>query len=509
MAGKKKVNEGLKASKRSKAIMTAFIVLIVLIIVGFFVYISGIIQKVTTGIKITETSPEGVTTTIENISVVEANYHYYQVLNTFYGYGMITDQEQLDEVFDEETGKTYYMLVMDQAAQEILNSVMVNKAAEENGYLQYSGAERYAELTVDSLRQTATLYGYPTAEQYLQALYGRGMTTFEFRKCVERQTLTQEYENYVRQFLFTASEEDIQAAYDESPETYLRVDFNYYYFAGTANEDGSYDLTDAQNKAEAVIAATTDSESFKAAVMEQIGEEDAELYGFNEEDYDPTFASSYTSANTDMIVDGLTDFTFETGEPGDSTILDAGTGVFVVYLVDRYVNDEATVTYRTLTLYNPANDLENPTDADLLNGRTEMEQRANELAAQATTDTLAFATLVKQNSDNTGEIVSGGYVDGVAASTYEVSDTNPLSDSQIALGEWLFDESRTLGDTFVQVSDDGSKVTIYYFENSVPMWMYTARNQIVTTLVNNWSQEIMVNDPSYAVAYDFMRAISK
>lgn len=509
MADKKKVNEGLKASKRSKAIMTAFIVLIILIIVGFFVYISGIIQKVTTGIKITQTTPDGVTTTIENISVVEANYHYYQALNTFYGYGMIQDKDQLDEVFDEETGKTYYMLVMDQAAQEILNSVMVNRAAEENGYLQYSGADRYAELTVDSLRETATLYGYPTTEQYLQALYGRGMSTFEFKECVERQTLTQEYENYVRQFLFTASEEDIQAAYDESPETYLRVDFNFYYFPGTANDDGTYDLTEAQSQAETVLAAATDSESFKAAVMEQISEEDAELYGFNDETSDPTFASSYTSANTDMIDERLTEFVFETAEPGDSTIIDTDAGVFVVYLVDRYVNDEATVTYRTLTLYNTANELAEPSEADLLNGRTEMEQRANELAAQATTDTLAFATLVKQNSDSTGEIITGGYVDGVAASTYEVSDENPLSDSQIALGEWLFDESRTLGDTFVQVSEDGSKVTIYYFENSIPMWMYTARNQIVTTLVNNWSQEIMVNDPSYAVAYDFMRTISK
>ena len=462
-----------------------------------------------TGIKITETSPEGVTTTIEKISVVEANYHYYQVLNTFYGYGMITDQDQLDEVFDEETGKTYYMLVMDQAAQEILNSVMVNKAAEENGYLQYSGAGRYADLTVDSLRDTATMYGYPTAEQYLQALYGRGMTTFEFRECVERQTLTQEYENYVRQFLFTASEEDIQAAYDEDPMAYLRVDFNYYYFAGTPDEEGNYDLTEAQNKAQEVINATTDSESFKAAVVSQISEEDAELYGFNDETYDPTLATSYTSANTDMIVDGLTDFAFETAEPGDSTILDAGTGVFVVYLVDRYTNDEATVTYRTLTLYNPANELSDPTEADLLNGRAEMEAEANQLAAQATSDSLAFATLVKQNSDNTGEIVSGGYVDGVAASNYESSDMNPLTDSQIALGAWLFDESRVHGDTFVQVSDDGSRVTVYYFENSVPMWMYTARNQIVTTMVNAWSQQIMVNDPSYAVAYDFMRMISK
>ena len=508
MADKKKANNGIKSSRRSKIILGSFITVFILIILGFFIFVTGALQKFVTGIKITQTSAEGNVTTLENISVAEANYHYYQVLNTFYGYGMIQGEEQLEEVMDESTGKTWYQFLMDQAANEIMNSVIVNRKAEEAGYLQYSGAARYADLNIESMRRMASMYGYPTAEQYLQAMYGRGMSTRVFRNCIMREALTNEYEAYVRQFVFTASEEEIQAAYDADPLVYERVDFNYYYFPGTADEEGNYDLAEANAKADAVVAASTDSESFKNAVIAQLDAEDPSLDSFSD-DYDPTFAEGYSNANTDMMAEGFSDFLFgEDTELGSCTTIEDASGVYVVMLADRYVNEDPAVTYRTLTMYNPALDLDEPTDEDLINGQNEMTNRANELAASAT-DSMSFVALVKENSEVPSEIISGGYIDGIDASQFEYSETNPISQQQIDLGTWLFDESRVAGDTLVQVSEDGSGVTIYYFENSVPMWMYTARNQLVTAMVNGWSADITNEGVSYAIAYDLMRTLSK
>ena len=73
----KRADSGIRASRRSKAIVTTLVIVFALIIAAFFVYISGLLPKVMTGVKINKTV-NGVVTNIDNISVAETNYHYYQ-----------------------------------------------------------------------------------------------------------------------------------------------------------------------------------------------------------------------------------------------------------------------------------------------------------------------------------------------------------------------------------------------------------------------------------------------
>ena len=222
----KRADQGIRASRKSKAIVAAVVVVFSLVIVGYFIYISGLLPKVMTGVKITKTE-EGVTRTIENISVAETNYHYYQVLNSYYSYGIINNSMNMDDVYDTTTGKTYRQLILDQAASELMNITVINQEAEERGYLPHSAAQRYARMSLESAEQMATLYNFPSVEQYYQQLYGRGMSSRIMRESVARETLTQEYENYVRQFLFTVSEEELNAAYEANPTVYQRADFKW------------------------------------------------------------------------------------------------------------------------------------------------------------------------------------------------------------------------------------------------------------------------------------------
>ena len=503
---KKRADSGIRASRRSKAIVSAVIAFFVIVVAGYFIYISGVLPKVITGVKITKTV-DGVTQTIDNISVAETNYHYYQVLSSYMNYGIISSSMDMDTVYDTTNNKTYRQLILDQAANELMNSTIVNQEAERMGYLPHSGASRYADLSIDAATQTATLYGFGSVQQYLQALYGRGMSVRVLRNCLERQCLTQEYENYVRQFLFSVSEEELNAAYDANPTVYQRVDFDYYFFAGEMDEEGNYDIDEAVDNANDVIDAATDSDSFAAAVVDIIDEETAELAGFSE-DYNPTHAESYTSSSCDNIAEGLSEFLFDDERvEGDTIVLETEQGAYAVLFEDRHVNDTPTATYRTLTIYNDAAMEADATPESIAAGLTDTMNQANAIVANPM-DSLAFADAVKANSDAVSEIITAGYNDGTTVTRFATTEENPLSEREVALGNWLFDSSRVQGDTIVLASDDSSYVTIYYFENVVPEWMYTARTQIVTGMVNSWSNDILSDNPSYAISYDLMRRLS-
>lgn len=502
----KRADSGIKASRRNKAIVISIVALFAIIIVGWFIYISGFLNKVMTGVKIVKTV-DGVTQTIDNISVAETNYHYFQVLSSYYNYGIISDSVDLDSVYDATNGTTYRQMLLDQAGSELMNSVLVNREAEAREYLPHSGAERYADLSIESVEQTAGLYGFQSVDQYLEALYGRGMSIRILRNCLERQALTQEFENYVRQFIFTVSEEELNAAYDSNPIAYQRVDFDYYFFAGTMNEDGTYDLTEAVENANHVADHATDADTFASEVVEIIGADTAELAGFSE-DYNPTHVTGYSNASADSITPGLSDFLFaEERVEGDTTVIETETGAYAVLFENVHTNDTPTVTYRTLTMYNDAARTADATPESTAAGLAEVQAEAQTIAATPM-DSLAFADAVKTHSDSVSEIITAGYNEGTTADRFESSDTNPLSDREIALGEWLFDTARVHGDMLVLPSEDSTYVTVYYFENTVPEWMYTARTQIITGMVNSWSNDILADNPSYLVAYDLIRRLS-
>lgn len=504
-SSKKKKNS---SKKYSIAVGIIFAVVIICVI-GFFVYISGILPKTVRGMKVTETV-DGNTTTIASASVSELNYHYYQVLNTYNQYGYLTDIN-LDDVADESTGKTYYQIILDNAADELMNSILVNNAAEaDTGFSDNGGAARYASMSADSVDSVAENYGYSSPDTYLQYLYGTGFSLRSYKNACERQALTEMYQNYLKQYAFMPADSAIEDAYEISPEQYERADFNYYFFAADTDEDGNVtDLDAAQEKAQAVIDAATDSDSFRAAVLDQLSES-ADTTAFDD-DANPTYCDKYTYATVQSISQDVADFLFgRDTEDGAVTVIenDDGTGYYAVLLGSRYLLEDTTVSYRTLTLNNDVASDENATAEEIAAGIADVQNQANSLLAQVT-DSSSFTALVEQNSDSASEILDGGYTDGVTMDDYQASDDNPLSANDLELSTWLFDDARATGDTLIQTSDDNSSVTIYFFEESDPSWVNTAKQMLITSSVNAWSDSLTTtNEPAYVVFYNTVSMLS-
>lgn len=494
-----KVNGSIKASKRSKVIMGLVVAVLICIVLGFFVYMTGILPRVLPGIKIVETNPQtGKTDTIANISVLEANFHYAQAYGT-YSYSM--GDKTVDDVYDPTTGKTYFQMILDQAASQALRTELIVREAEANGYAEHSGADNYAALSIESTRSYAEMYGFQTADQYLQATFGTGMSVNLYRQFTANQALADEYQQYRKQFVVNPTDEEITALFEENPFDYMTADVCYYYFPGTANDEGTYDLDEAEEKANAVAEAT-DVESFREILVETLGDEVAEGAGFVE-GANPSYHENATKSTLLSIPEGGNEFIFDEANIGSTTVICNDYGAYVIFLEDCGVDEETVVSYRTLTLTNEvvANESKGVTVDEQAHGLIEVQARANELISAPMTS-LEFADLVKDNSTNAQEIMSGGYVERDVASAYVSTEEAPVADSKIALGEWLFDESRVQGDTYVMTS--GNTVTIYYFEDSMVSWENKARTSLINSSMSAWAESLYANNPLPYIAYELI-----
>ena len=127
------------------------------------------------------------------------------------------------------------------------------------------GIDRYTDIAVEGVRTTASDYGFTSVEGYLSQMYGTGFSVNSLRNCVRRDSLSQEYQNYLGQFELVPTQEDIDNEISNNVTLYNTVDYNYYYFPATVN---SPDVSASLELAQAEEGANVDEELY-AEVLEE------------------------------------------------------------------------------------------------------------------------------------------------------------------------------------------------------------------------------------------------
>lgn len=502
-----------KSGKANKKLvsggMIVIIVAIVLIIACFFTYISGVLPRTLTGVAITETLPDGTTKTVKNFNLLETNLHFKEVFSTYSNYGMVT-QEALDAIYNESTGETYRDWILREAASQMRTLALVERAAQQSGFMQYSKAHDYAAAQTASVDAYAAMYGFQSAQQYMAAMYGTGMTTRDFIDFSAREILVTEYGYYLKQFdpTIVPNAEQVQAEFDANPNTYYTYDFNRYFITAAKDADGNITgLEDAVAAANKIASATKDSASFRQAVIDYLKDKgDETTLATFDNDADPTWYEGYTNESIAYMDSDIQDFFYGDAKPGDVKVVETTTGAFVVYLADRKLDETQTVSYRVLQLDNPAAKKVDATAEEIAQG-------AQDLAAEAATyatngmDPFSFYNVVKSHTEYGEAMLDGGYVSGATAESFVSSDeSNPLDMAQVQAGMWLLEEGRQQGDVKIFISDDQKTVYVYYFEESAPAWQNAVKTAMITTNFSNWNSDLMVNDPHYEVNAGLLKA---
>lgn len=492
MANSKKVSKGIPYKTKSKIVMGVVIALLVLIVGGYFTYYSGIVARIIPAVKIEQTV-DGKTTTIGKIYTPELNYYRNNYISMYSMYGITADEEYLNTV-DQASGKTNGQLLYDQAAEQIVTMRLVDDLAEkDSGFI--SGASRFAEYQLYSTELTAKNYNYPTVGQYLSAVYGSGMSPRMFVEIVKNQEMFSEYQEYLKQFTFIPSEEEIQAVYNENPDAYLHCDFRWFYF-----NSASYD--DPAAAALAVKEAAVSENDFQLAVLNQMDEETIDKTGFTVDSKDTLMQGlSKDSLQSNAYPEDMQKYLMDPANVGKAEVFDTMYGSYVVFPLSIYEGTEATYSYRRIVLNNKnVENNDDYTQEELLSGIADTQKRADELMGTITDET-SFIKAVKEHTEAYDDITTAGYTSGVMAFDF---DSENLSEDDKNLSAWLLDPARKHGDMIAIKSFSNRKVTIYYFDEVCESWKDQVTNELVTKKANEWTAtlptETTVPQISYKVA---------
>ena len=504
-----KVKKSSAKKTKTHFILGLVIALIVICIAGYFVHMSGLLQRTFTGVKITETAADGTSTTVMNYSVVETNYHFNELYSMYSMYGMI-DKAKLDEKVEESSEDTWREYLYKAAADEMMENALILRAAENDTTKPEFGYSRYIDQQIEVMKQQAEQYNYNSFNQYLQAMHGTGFNTFDYKKIMGHEILAKEYDNYVKQYVLVPSDADIQTKFDNDPNAYRNATYNYYLFSANMDDQGNYTNLD-QTKADAkeVADAVNSGKTFKAAVKAVLEKDpvanETALLTFGNEEADPTLITGYSKTTAEYVFSKAPAVLDAIYGPdavmGKAIVVETDNGTYVVCPVELSIDETATVSYRTLTISNTDYAGANTEASVLASGLAKAQEKANSLIASPM-DSKAFADLVRKNSDDGTEIISAGYVSGQKPSTTTVTaEGEEESAAEKALNAWLFDSARKPGDTIVINADDSSKVTIYYFESSLPAWKASVKSDISDTLYEGWKADLKAGNPGYEINY--------
>lgn len=461
---KKKSKQGLMNDQtKTRLIVGLVIAFFVISTVGYFSFTLGLPAKILSAGTVAG----------QEVKVTEMNYRFYEVLNMYRQYGMVTSLQDLDEVINEETGETYRDMIMNQAAQNLQRTKILAAEGRKNGFVAESVDARI-EAFVESVR-TYAQESNTTSDRMLQNQYGKGITLRDVKGYLKEEYYAEEYSEYLKQTSYSMTKEEMQAKYEADPMTFETVTYNSYLFASkvdatvTDEELIKKGNEEAKKLAEAVVAKSTDPATFLAACKEATGTESEADFA---EGKDPTIFVDIEKSFTDVLDPTFTTFVFDPARAAnDTAVIETKAGYYAVLFQSRNLDMTPSASYRVLTIEG----------TDLAAAKTEIEGYQAQV-----TDENSFIMLVKKNSDD-ATAYAGGYFAGITASATEAdsaTEAEPATEYEKKLNEWLFAEGRKPGDMIVIENIDS--VSLFYFTNIMPGWMSTLNTQNVNTEFEAW-----------------------
>ena len=506
-SGKAKTKKHMKTKTKNKVIITIVVTVLVLMVFGYFAYTTGQFARWFTGAKILH-NVDGKEKTAERVSITEMNYYFQKTYSQYSTYGLIQEGSTLDDVYNPTTGQTYREMLWETAANDAQTQYILYEAASKSG-LRKDASEAFADSQIESLRTTVTYYNQiysnnMTADQYLQNMYGPGMTVRTYRDIIQRESYVSEYKAYMQQTAFNPNEADIKAKFEEKKEDYTYCQFQNYFVKadikdGATEEEKQKALDEAMKTAKSITDGCVNAVAFQTKVKLICNEEYLKRFTDGE---DPTTMKGYNKTQMKNMSEEFAELCFnpETKENTPMAFFDTEkTGAYACLFEKTYVEDEKVGAYRVLMLTDDVlKDISNTLEVKAPN-----HQKWHAIAEQykaSVTSEDSFIDLVRQHSMDMDTILDGGYKSGVKPSDFKLSVTeeNPegeLTEEKQALYDWLYDDSRQKGDMLIV--DCVSSVCLYYFCDCEPSWENTVRLDLVSDKYTTWYNGT-ISDTSYS-----------
>ena len=462
-------------------IFAVAIAVMILVVAFSRISSSGIIPRSTTALTVGGTK----------VSAAELNHYYIDSVNNFlnsYGeyvsmFGLDTTKALDDQFYNEAEEQTWSDYFLDTATASAQNMYAVYNAAKADGFTLSDDAKASVDATLENMKLYATMYGFPSADSYIAAMYGEGCNEKTFRQYAEVQMLAQEYAAAKNEEL-TYDDAALRAEEAENFNAYSAFTYNYYYLSnstfyqgGTEDEEGNKTYSDAEKEAgraaaeaaaNSLLTATTVADLDAAIAALEINAESttAKSTRFDNQQFAsvPAVISDWVTGDRKagdiaVIPNESTTHNHEgeecTGE-NDTTVVN---GYYVVLFESKDDNLTELVNVRHILVSFEGGKADETTGTTVYSDeeKAAAKAKADEIlaafnAGEKTED--AFAALATEKTTDTGSKENGGLYENVYPGKMVT-----------AFNDWCFDSARKTGDTAIVETEYGYHV-MYFVGNS-------------------------------------------
>ena len=503
-------------AKKLKAYTISFVcvmIAVVLVTLGILgvraINNSGIIQKNTIAATIGD----------HELNSVELSYYYSDAISQYYNewyqtyesytdtylqaLGLDTSKPLTEQVFDEETGKTWDQYFVELAVENARSDFALYDLAKAENFQLPEDEQTTLDNLSSNLETYAMLYGYSNTNQYLRAMYGYGADADSYVEYNERTAIASAYmqahEDSLKYEDADIREYEKDKANNYNSYTYSSAYLSYTDFreGGTEGENGTKTYTDAENdaareamKAAAEQLATAESlDALKEAVDAVKVNEDSQL-AVN--DYTKALHTTLNAPLADWLAAAERKEGDIAAIANTSTTTDADgnektvtNGYYVAYFGSKDDNTKLMSNVRHLLVkfeggtQNEETGATEYTDAEKAKAKEEADGYFKTWQEGEATEE-SFIELVKAHSD-----------DSTAADGGLFEDINPGSQYVENFLNWSIDPQRQAGDAAVIETEYGYHVMYYVGNSDMTYRDYMITNEMRTEDQEEWYHAVV------------------
>ena len=468
-----KAEEERKATKRTNTLYAVIAVAFVLVAVFTFVWNSGILQH-----KATAATIDG-----ENYTVEEVGFFYHSSYNQWYQqmgayasyFGLDVNSPLSAQMYDEANGVTWADYFADEGTKYMAWVLKAYDEAVANG-VEWT-EEDEALFAAD--KESMTAYAKQNGISYKDLLkynYGTYITEATYEKCVRMETIANRYAQSVNE-AFTFDTAAIEKHYSENALNFDIADYEMVTVSGTVptkDADGNeVEVTDEMKKEAMDKAKETANEILDAFLAGN--DLEAAAKDIEGATYSDRSGSAYSE--TDILKWVFDD----TRAADDATVIEGTSDYTVVVFRNRGRHEYNTVDVRHIlvkvdatTLDKESETYESDLEALKAAAKAEADEILNKWNSGAKTEE-SFAALADELTDDGGSKGKGGLYTEIAK-----------GDMVTEFNDWIFDETRKVGDTEVIYAEGTGYHVMYFVGENAPYWEIQVSDALRSAAYSEW-----------------------
>jgi hypothetical protein len=398
----------------------------------------------------------------EDITKVEFDYNYNTVVNNYvsqYGtylsyFGLDVSEDFSTQMYtDDLSWKDYF----EEMTVDNMKSTKALKAEADAAGYEFDATDEIAEFQ-EAAKEAASSAGVST-NKYVKQVYGQYATVNRLKNFVAETARVNAYYQEISEGM-KASDEEIEAYYEENKADYDSVDYYVATFSAeiTSEEPTDEETAAAMEEARVLAEAAVETLTQDGDIQTNVKQSDAEY----------------------VISDWLFD---DERQEGDTTVIEDSSNnqYYALSFVQRYLDTTPTATVRVLMTQD-------------MDGQDILDEWE---AGEATED--SFAELCNEYSADSGNVADGGLMENI---TWDSVSSD--------IAEWIFENGRESGDTTYITTDEGYTYVMYYVSQGEPEWKADVAEVLLedaqTEYMDNISADITVEDKKGKLNYLKVRA---